>query len=233
MKNIVKHLFISVLITLSVFIVLSAAADDAELLAQLPGEWICPVENDEDETETKQIILTFSDSGEVSARLAGPDGKDEYACVGTWAYELIPDRNDRLTLVFTSTGDPLYAGTEYNVNCVYDVYAETWMESATRVTCLILQEDSCSAVSPLDEMSGEEWNFAFYRKEGPNMRVVKCQKAVSLREKRSKTSRCLIKVPLGAAVFAFPEEKEEKGFIRCVYDGEYGYILSAYLEPLN
>lgn len=233
MKNIIKRLFIPVLITLFVCIALPAPADDAELLAQLPGEWICPVENDEDETEIKQIILTFSDSGEVSARLAGPDGKDEYACDGTWSYDLLPNSTDRLSLLFTSTGSPLYTGMEYNVKCVYHVYAETWMESATRVTCLILQEEDRSGTSPLDEMSGEEWDFAFYRKEPPNMRVVKCKKAVSLREKRSKTSRCLIKVPLGAQVFAFPEEKEEKGFIRCVYDGEYGFILASYLEPLK
>lgn len=224
-------LFPVLLLILTLLCYVTAFADDAELLAQLPGNWTCPVENEE--TATGEIILSFENDGSVSLRYTDADGTNGYTSAGTWTFELVPDQMDRLTLLLTSTDDPRYDGDEYRVGCVYDVYAETWFEGATRQTCMILQEVSYDPVSPLEEMSGEDWCWGFYREEGPNMRVVKCRKNVSLREKRSKKSACLLKVPLGAEVFAFPEDQEENGFIRCVYQDEYGYILTEYLEPIE
>ena len=59
-----------------------------------------------------------------------------------------------------------------------------------------------------------------------------CKDYVSLRSKASKSSTRLAKVPLGASVLAYPDE-EQNGFILCVYQDEYGYILAEYLEPIT
>ena len=65
------------------------------------------------------------------------------------------------------------------------------------------------------------------------MKVVNCSSYVSLRAKRSKSAKRLAKIPLGAKVIAFPEAGEEKGFLWCLYQGTYGYILKEYLQPVE
>ena len=210
----------------------AACADDAETLAMLPGEWRCTDETEKDGEAAKQVtaVLSFEESGAMSLHFSGPEEKDTYFCAGTWSFEFVPDGMDRLTLLFTSTDQLSRIGSEYGVECVYSVYTESWVENDTEYTALILDEISCSGVSPFEEMYG--WNGKdLYREQGPNMRVVNCQSYVSLREERSTKSVRLAKVPLGALVLAYPDGKVEDGFIACYYQDEYGYILAEYLEP--
>jgi hypothetical protein len=178
----------------------------------------------------------------MSLRCYTPEGEYAYLCEGSWSLELTTEPseeyyyNDVLTLHFTSTDNPAHAGSEYDVECVYYVYAESWVEDVTRCTVLIPQGTNHSGVSPFQELVGEDEDEdlgLLEKKEGPNMKVVNCKSFVSLREERSTSSARLAKVPLGALVFAFPETPEENGFLWCVYQGEYGYILSEYLQTVR
>ena len=211
-----------------------ALADDAELLRQLPGPWTYTGE-EEDGEETRDVdraFLELGEDGKLSMRCCDQDGAHMYTLEGTWSFELVADGMDRLTLVFTGTDDPARAGEAYRVECVYDIYAEGWDEDDVQNTWCILEPVSCSGVSPFEELSGFD-GAALHREQGPNMRVVNCKESVSLREKRSKTSARLAKVPLGALVLAFPDAGEENGFFFCMYHNQYGYILAEYLAPVE
>ena len=155
---------------------------------------------------------------------------DTLPCEGVWTYEPVPGYSGKLTLLFTSTDDPAKAGAGYGVECVYGFYTESWVEDDTQHTYLLTEPVSCSGVSPFEEAFGYD-GAALHREQGPNMRVVNCREFVSLREERSTKSARLAKVPLGALVLAYPEYGDEKGFIACVYQDEYGYIQAKYLEP--
>ena len=199
---------------------------DAEFLRELPGQWA-------EEYEGAGTVLTFEENGKMSLYCYGVDGGFAYTCEGTWSYQSVPSASSLLTLLFTSTGNPLYEGREYSVECVYAAYTESWVENDTLITYLILNPLlSCSGVCPFEEVYGEE-GPALHREQGPNMRVVKCKEFVSLREARSTSAKRLAKVPLGALVLAFPEYGEENGFIYCVYHDEDGFILAEYLQPLE
>ncbi len=216
-----------------------AFAEDAELLKMLPGQWTFnDVFETEQEMQEADLVLTLGQEGEMSLHFSINGGEREYSYGGTWSSELITEAsdetgtNDRLTLNFTSTDNPLHAGSEYSVECVYYIYAEGWVENDTHITALILEMPSCSGISPFEELLGYD-AIALDRKEGPNMRVVNCKDYVSLRQKPSTTSVRLAKVPLGALVLAYPEAGERNGFISCTYHGEDGYILAEYLEPVE
>ena len=199
---------------------------DAEFLREVPGTWA-------EEYDGVGTVLTLEENGDMTLRCYSVDGAFDYSCDGTWSYQPVPDYGGHLTLLFTSTENPLYDETEYRVECVYDVYTESWVEDDTEFTYLILNPSiSCSGVSPFEEVYGED-NVALHREKGPNMRVVKCKEFVSLREERSTSSKRLMKVPLGALVLAYPEYGEENGFIYCVYHDESGYILAEYLQPVE
>ena len=212
----------------------AARADDAETLRMIPGRWTCTDEVQEDgeeEIRTADIaFLTFGEDGTLSMRCNDRNGEYAWTCEGTWSSELVTDGMDRLTLRFTSTDNPMRAGSEYSVECVYNIYSESWVENDTEIIYLILEDGICSDTSPFEELTGYD-GAAIHRENGPNMRVVNCSNYVSLREKPSKSSARLAKVPLGALVLAFPEAGEENGFITCIYRDEYGFILSEYLEP--
>ena len=211
----------------------AAYAADEEFLKELPGQWILTDEVQEEGEEPREVdlaILTLEENGKVSICCNSRDGKYMYTCEGTWTFEFVPDLNDKLILLFTSTNDPARAGSEYSVECVYDAYAESWVENDVMHTYMILTPISCSGVSPIFEVAGYD-DAAMHREQGPNMRIVNCKDYVSLRAKRSKTSGRIAKVPLGALVLAFPEYGEENGYIMCVYHDEYGYMLSEYLAP--
>ena len=203
-----------------------AGDDDAELLMELPGEWA-------DEQEGAGTVLTLKENGEMSLYCYGAEGGSAYTCEGTWSYQSVPDTGSQLTLLFTSTDDPSKAGNEYRVECVYAAYTESWVENDTLTTCLILNPPiRCSGVSPFEEIYGSN-DAALYREQGPNMRVVRCKEYVSLRAERSKSSKRVAKVPLGALVLAYPEAGEENGFILCSYHDEEGYILAEYLQAIE
>ncbi|MBR6027756.1 MAG: hypothetical protein IKP40_01605 [Clostridia bacterium] len=209
-----------------------ASADDAELLRDLPGQWVYSGyvgETEEEEQLADLAFLTFEEGGRVTLRCTDPDGTHACACEGTWAFELVPNAMDRLTLTFTATDDPEQDPSQYYLVCVYDVYAEGWVESDTEHTYLLLEQVSCSGLSPFEQFYGDT-NAALHRERRPNMRVVNCSEYVSLREQPSKSSVRLAKVPLGALVLAFPEAGVQSGFIWCVYHDEYGFILAEYLE---
>ena len=213
-----------VLFLFVLFLAAQAFANDAELLRDLPGEWA-------DEYEGTGAVLTFDQDGTMSfyGYGAGKDGPFAFTCAGTWSFELVPDAMDRLTLVFTSSDAPSRAAP---AECVYDVYAESWVEDDILNTWLIFEPVSCSGVSPFDILYGDN-SAALHREQGPNMRVVNCSEYVSLRESPSASSDRLAKVPLGALVLTFPEAGEENSFTWCVYHDEYGFILSEYLEPVE
>ncbi len=199
---------------------------DAEFLRELPGQWA-------EEYEGAGTVLTLEENGNMSLYCYGVDGGFAYTYEGTWSYAPVPNRSSELTLLFTSTGNPLYEGREYRVECAYAAYTESWVENDTLITYLILNPQvSSSGVSPFEEVCGEE-GPALHREKGPNMRVVKCKEFVSLREARSTSAKRLAKVPLGALVLAFPEYGEENGFIYCVYHDEDGFILAEYLQPID
>lgn len=201
---------------------------DTEMLKQIPGEWV--METEEEETD---VLITLEENGDMSLFFPGTDEQPAYTSRGTWSVRPIPDYGCRVTLLFTSTDNPLHAGSDYRVECEYEAYTESWVENDTKMTYLILNPPvSCSGVAPFEEILGSN-DAALKREQGPNMQVVRCSSFVSLREKRSASSRRLAKVPLGAMVLAFPEEGEENGFLYCVYQGEYGYILSEYLKPVR
>ncbi len=202
------------------------SAYDAQMLSELPGEWA-------EEYEGAGTVLTLEENRKMSLYCYGPGEEDAYTCEGTWSYESVPDASGRLRLLFTETDNPLYADSGYRVECVYTAYTESWVEDDTEYTCLILNPPiSCSGVAPFEEVYGTN-DASLYREKGPNMRVVKCKEYVSLREARSKSSKRLAKVPLGALVLAYPEAGEENGFILCVYHDETGYILAEYLQAVE
>ena len=230
---------IVILLTVLLFAALAcctaALADDQEQMKYLPGVWMFSDEAEEEgeEPQAADLILTLEeDSGMTLCGKSG-EGGDEYTYTGTWSSEFVPDAMDRLTLLFTSTDNPSYAGSEYSVECVYAAYTESWVENDTLITYLVFNPLlSCTGVCPFEEVYGEDIT-ALHREQGPNMRVVKCKEFVSLREARSTSAKRLAKVPLGALVLAFPEYGEENGFIYCVYHDEDGFILSEYLQPAD
>ena len=59
------------------------------------------------------------------------------------------------------------------------------------------------------------------------MRVVNCKQWVSLREEPDSLSDRLLKVPKGAVVEAYAYDDT---WFACEYKGEFGYILSYYLD---
>ena len=197
---------------------------DAEFLKELPGKWA-------EEYESAGTVLTLEENGEMSLYCYGVDGSFAYTSKGTWAYEPVPEYTGQLTLRFTSTDNPSKAGSEYLVECAYAAYTESSVENDTLVTYLILNPPTGgSGTSPFEEVYGYD-GVTLHREQGPNMRVVNCKQFVSLRETKSKESKRLAKVPLGAMVLAFPEAGQENGFTYCVYHGQEGYILSEYLQP--
>ncbi len=210
----------------------AASADDAEQLKYLPGQWVYSgeVEKEGEDPQEVDLILTLEESGEMSLRFTGRNGEYDYSCAGTWTSEFVPDAQDRLTLLFTSTDNPLHAGDEYNAKCEYAFYTESWVENDTWNIYLITQENTSGSVSPFLELYGYD-DLALHREEKPNMRVVKCKDYVSLRSGPSKSSKRLARIPLGASVLALPKAGEVNGFVWCTYHDEYGYILSEYLEP--
>ena len=227
-------IFLIVLLLAVQACVTEACAEDPELLKNLPGRWAFKetVEKEGQEPWEAEVTLTLGEDGAMSLRCAGADGKEVRSWKGTWSSELVSDGLDRLTLLYTSTDDPQKAGSEYRVECVYNIYSESWTENDTVHTALVMEEGSHSGATPFEDMFDCD-SVAMYREQGPNMRVVKCSSYVSLRAKRSKSSKRLAKVPLGALVLAFPEAGEENGFIRCIYHDQDGYILSEYLQPVG
>ena len=86
------------------------------------------------------------------------------------------------------------------------------------------------ALALLLAMSGmalaEEYESNYYEE----MTVVNCQDYVSLRAEPSTSSDRLAKVALGERVYDCMRYNDQ--FFLCQYDGEYGYILTEYLEPV-
>lgn len=205
----------------------TALAGDMETLRRLPGRWA-------EEYEGAGTVLTIEEDGRISLYCYSTEEDYAYTCGGTWMFEYRPDMNDRLTLTFTSTDNPAYADGEYRAECVYEAYTESWVENDTLIRCLILTPAGGSGGSPFEDVYGNEGGeVALYTEKGPNMRIANCKDYVSLRAERSKTSKRLAKVPLGALVLAFPEEGTAGGFISCVYQDIEGYILTQYLEPVE
>ncbi|MBO4377367.1 MAG: SH3 domain-containing protein [Clostridia bacterium] len=213
----------------------AALADDAELLEIIPGQWILSDEVEDVEGEPYEAdlaILLFEEDGSVYLSCDSRNAGYAYSCVGTWSFELVAGGMDRLTILFTSTDDPAQAGSEYSLECIYDVYAESWVEDDTWYIYLLLEGAGSSGITPFEDVYGYN-DLALHRERHPNMRVCNCNSYVSLRAKPSTSSARLVKVPLGALVLAFPEFGEEDGFIYCEYHDYYGYILSKYLQPIE
>ena len=212
-----------------------ALADDLELLGILPGEWLFAdylQDAPDGQLEVDLAVLTLEKDGSMFLELNEMNGEYAYSCAGTWSFEFVPDGTDRLTLLFLSTNDPEQAGKEYHIECVYEVYADMWVENSTQYTYLVLTDISSSDVSPFEDVYG--YNYpALSRKQGPNMRICNCKEWVSLRDARDTSATRLAKVPLGALVLAFPEYGLEGDFIYVVYGDIEGYILSKYLEPIQ
>ena len=231
-------LFSIILVALLMAVIASiptAYADDARQLKLLPGSWNATSEVEkegEDEGQEVSFVLTLGDDGTMALVFSSEDGKYAYTYSGTWSAEYDPDNLDRLTLSFVSTDNPLYAGNGYGVECVFDFYTESWEEKDTRYIYAILEENHFSGVTPFEDVYGYN-NLAVNRIYGPNMRVVNCKEYVSLRIRPSTSVNRRAKVPLGALVLTFPEYGEENGFICCMYHGDFGYILTEYLEPLE
>ena len=229
-----KMVALALVLLLAVAVCVStAAADDAELLELIPGEWISTDEVQLDNGEIHEVEMTavFEEDGGMRLRVETSEGKYLYSYEGTWTFELVTGGMDRLTLYFSSTDNPEYAEMGYSVECVYNVYSESWVEESTLKTWLLVEDTGENAASPFVNAFRYD-GAAFRREEGPNMRIVNCKDYVSLRSKADKSSTRLAKVPLGASVLAYPDE-EQNGFILCVYQDQYGYILAEYLEPIT
>ena len=210
------------------------AADDT-LPELLPGQWSETYENQEEEgAPEKSITATLVLEADGKMGFAYNISEGESVCIyeGTWEFEFVPDLCDKLHLHFTSTDNPKYAGVDYDVECVYEIYTESWVEKDTEFIYLLFTDTSKSAVTPFEE-AGSLSGMALHREKGPNMQIINCKDYVSLRAKRSKTSTRLAKVPLGAQVLAFPEYGEENGFVYCFYNDQAGFILSEYLAPVE
>ena len=213
----------------------AAVADDPETEKLLPGEWILYEDIHEQGEEPWQMVLAtlkLEAGGRMTLECNGKGGSYSYVSAGTWSFSFVPNGMDQVTLLFTSTDHPQHAGSPYNVECVYAAHTESWEDGDSRFTALILEPMRCSGVSPFEELTGFD-GAALYREQGPNMKIVNCQDFVSLREKPAKNAARLAKVPLGASVLAFPERGSENGFILCLYQDQYGYILSEYLQRIR
>ena len=213
----------------------TASAADPEMLSILPREWILTDELQEAEGEPQEAdlaFLTLEDDGTSSLTCDGKDGGYAYSCEGTWAFELVVDGNDLLTLRFTSTDDPSQAENDYSVECVYDAYTESWVENDTLYTYLILTEISTDGITPFQDVYGYN-DLALHNEQGPNMKIGNCKEWVSLREARSMSAKRIMKVPLGAPVLAFPQSTDDDGFVYCVYQDNEGFILAQYLIPID
>ncbi len=232
-----KRRFVAVVLAglLLLFFVLPSFAEEStmlpapagkELLDALPGVWAYEAE------EGDTAFLELQKDGTFTLRCTPEGGGSTCTYSGTWTFQEVPDSDDLLTLSFTTTDNPAHAADGYSVTCGYSAYTERWVENDTLVTYLLLMDLEHSGVSPFEEFYGDT-GAALHRDEGPNMKVVNCKSYVSLREKRSTTSKRLAKVPLGALVLAFPEEGNEKGFLLCTYRDTFGYILSEYLQPVG
>ena len=198
------------------------AGTNAAIPKEMLGSW-------SEENEGAGTELTLAPDGGMSLHCRAQDGA-AYTCRGTWSYEPEAEDSGQLTLHFTATDNPAKAGDGYDVECVYAAYTESWVEHDVLITCLILNPPiRCSGISPFEEVYGYD-GASLYREQGPNMRVVRCKDFVSLREARSKSSKRLARVPLGALVLAFPEMGEGNGFLYCTYQDQEGYILAAYLQ---
>ncbi len=221
---------------LLLFLALQPCAADAweeDPARFLPGRWAFTVYSQAPgaEMETDAAFLTLEANGQAVLACSGETGERLCTLTGTWSCDAASDGTDQLTLAFTAADSP-FPG-ELPMECPWRMYTEQWEEGSTLVTYLILEDDA-GRPSPFSAFYGEQGlsPLALHREQGPNMLVVRCSSYVSLRAGRSTTSERLSKVPLGAQVLAFPEAGEENGFLLCVYEGEYGYILSSYLEPL-
>ena len=222
------------ILLLAVLACLSAAsADDAEQLKYLPGQWFLTdtVEKDGEAPQDVDLVLTLTEGGKMTLSFSGGSSYT-YACEGTWSSEFVPDGMDRLRLLFTSTGNPLYAGSPYSVECVFDFYTESWVENDTWNIYMIFSGSNCSGLSPFEEVYGYN-DLALNRQQGPNMRIVNCNEFVSLRSGPSTSPPRIAKVPLGALVLAIPGAAAHDGFVWCTYQDEYGYILSQYLQSVD
>ena len=213
-----------------------AAAEDEELLASLPGQWIYTDYTEEQVADAVTPVadlafLTLEENGRLTLRCLRRDGSYLCSYQGTWKAELVPNAMDRLTLVFSSTDRP-GAQSDYSAVCVYNVYGESWTDHDTLHRFLILEEASRTGDSPFADLDAYD-PLSLHREQGPNMKVVNCAEYVSLREERSPNAPRLARVPLGALVLAFPEAGNENGFILCSYQDEYGYILAEYLQPVQ
>ena len=232
-----RHVFVFLLILLFIpqVCTTTASAADPEMLNILPCEWILTDELTEAEGEPQEAdlaFLTLEDDGTFSLTCDGKDGGYAYSCEGTWVFELVVDGNDLLTLHFTSTDDPMQSETEYTVECVYDAYAESWVENDTLHTFLILTEVSTNGITPFQDIYGYN-DLALHNEQGPNMKIGNCKEWVSLRDARSMSAKRIMKVPLGAPVLAFTQYENDDGFVYCVYQDNEGYILAQYLIPID
>ena len=224
-----------VMILLALVMTVPAFADDEELAELIPGTWTAADEVPAEGGEPVEVTETveFLEDGTLNARFESGDGSFAYTYTGTWTFELVAGGMDRLTLYFSSTDNPAYAGTGYGVECAYNVYSEAWPEDNTYITYLIIEDtgEDDGTISPFENAYGYD-GTALRREQGPNMQVVNCDEYVSLRKAADKSSARIEKVPLGALVLAYPEE-EQNGFILCIYHSEYGYILADYLAPVD
>ena len=202
-----------------------AAEEDEKMLRDLPGKWF---ENE----EGTEVVMTFGEDGTMSLYCSREDKGLTFTCEGTWSFEILEDYHSQITLLFTSTDNPAYAGTEYNVECIYTIYPDTWVQNDTMYHYILFTEVSSTGTTPFED--AYDYNdAALHREQGPNMKVVNCKEYVSLREEASTKSTRLAKVPLGAVVYAFIDEGEYNGFFWCTYHDEYGFILADYLEMIE
>ena len=230
-----RAVFLLVLFLAVQFCVTAALATDDDLVWQLPGTWLYTAAFDEENADLAS--LTLEKDGKMV--LHSSDAGGGYVYSGSWTLKLTGEPsplygyNDCLSFLFTYTDDPRFSDTGYNVECDCYVYAESWVEDSTRYTYLICEDAVSSGITPFEMLCSERGAAVLHKDEGPNMRIVNCKSYVSLREERSTESARLAKVPLGETVFAFPEDTEKNGFVRCVFGEEYGYILTEYLCPVS
>ncbi len=233
-KPYIVILFLFVFLAALVCFAAAASADDAEQLKYLPGRWAASetVQKEGEEPQEMDILLTLGENGEMSLSGTVKGAEDRCTYSGTWSSEFVPDAMDRLTLRFTATDNPLYAESGYSADCIFDFYTESWVENDTWNMFLLLESSAEGSLSPFDDLIGYG-NPALHREQAPNMRVANCKNYVSLRAKPATSSARLAKVPLGALVLALPGAGEQNGFVWCTYHDEYGYILAAYLQPVE
>jgi len=230
-------LLAALMLAAAAFLMTACAEEEITEPNVQPGLWAFVGDTDDSNGEeyVELAYLFLEEDGTMALCALDKDYEYRYTCSGTWNTELVTDPQsvycyaDRLTLTFTASTAPQHAGSAYDVECVWYVYSESWIEYDCRKTALIIAERECTGVSPIAELCEEEDAGQFYRTEIPNMQVYNCKSYVSLRETPSTKATRLIKVPLGAYVFAFPEVPEQNGFLRCAYHDYEGYILAEYL----